>query len=388
MISIEPLGRKRRRRLPETDARGLDSLPEERRQLLRLWVKRGGDSRWQTLRKDAGAARLALADALLEWLLANGWATVDETFELAAWWPSRVQFRELARLRAALGIADASAQLDQWNTLRATLPADSPLADALDRLPPRTALARYDLAQALHSWQSEARSGTQRDFALFARGATKAVSPSEWTWLAAEVDLAEYGIERHTPTLLLASSATLVFDAGEWPLAAAADFAALTPATLARVKRIAQAPAEWRLVENRTSFERESRTRPADTTLVWLPGHPPTWWRDAMQRLLTLAPAPALISCDPDPAGIDIALAASRLWDAAGLAWAPWNMDGKALAALPSRQPLSDWDRARMESLRGQPGLPEAFVDLLVEMERRGEKGEQEGLPAAPSSPA
>ncbi len=386
MIREEALARKRRRRLAEGEARGLDALPDDWLQLLKRWVRRGGDSRWDTLKKDAGTGRHALADKLLEWLLANGWIALEEKFELAAWWPARVQFRELDRLRDVLGIDNAATLNAQWHALRASLPAESPLTDALDRLPPKTALARAGLAQALSGWQAEGRTGTQRDFALYARGTTKAVTPAEWAWLAAEIDLAEYGIERHTPTLLLASSMALQFDAGAWPLAAAADFAALTPATLARVQRIIQAPLGWLLVENRTSFEREARSRAADTAVVWLPGHPPTWWRDAMRRLLTLAPAPARIACDPDPAGIEIALAASRLWDEAGLAWAPWKMDGEALATLATRQPLNDWDRSRIESLRKQPRLPTAFLSLLAEMEARGEKGEQEGLPLAQPS--
>ncbi len=387
MIRVEPLGRKRRRRIAESAARNLDTLPDDRRQLLKRWVRRGGDSRWETLRKDAGTTRLALAETLLEWLLANGWVALEEKFELAAWWPTRVQFREIARLRETLGIDDAATLDGQWQALRATLPADSPLGDALDRLPARTALARAGLAQALLGWQAEGRSGTQRDFALYARGTTKSVTPAEWAWLAAEIDLAEYGIERHTPTLLLASSMTLQFETGEWPLAAAADFVALTPATLLRVLRISEAPAEWLLVENRTSFEREARARRADTAVVWLPGHPPTWWREAMRWLLKRAPAPARISCDPDPAGIEIALTARQLWEDAGLAWAPWRMDAASLAALPARQPLNDWDRSRIESLRKLEALPEAFLGLLAEMEQRGEKGEQEGLgPDQPSA--
>jgi hypothetical protein len=387
MIREEPLGRNRRRRLAEGETSSLDPLPDDRRQLLRLWVKRGGDSRWETLKKDAGIGRQALADNLLEWLLANGWVALDERFERAAWWPIRVQFRKLDRLRETLGIENAATLNSQWAASRASLPPESPLADALDRLPAKTALARADLAHALYGWQAEGRSGTQRDFALFARGTTKSITPAEWAWLAAEIDLAEYGIERHTPTLLLASSMSLEFDSQPWPLAAAADFAALTPATLTRVKRIGQPPREWLLVENRTSFEREARSRAADTAVVWLPGHPPTWWRDAVRRLLALAPAPARIACDPDPAGIEIALAASRVWDDAGLAWTPWKMDGESLAALPARQPLNDWDRSRIVALRGLQGLPAPLVDLLAEMEKRGEKGEQEGLrPDQPSA--
>lgn len=380
MLRVTSLSKSRRQRVAEQPPRGLDTLPDDWRQLLKRWVRRGGDSRWETLKGDAGVGRQTLAQALLDWLLDNGWVALIEKFERAEWWPHRVRFQEPATLRAALGLADADATAASWQTLRDALPPDTPLLDALDALPPKTALARADLATALDRWQLEQRSGTQRDFALFARGATKAVTPAEWAWLATEIDLAEFGIERHTPTLLLASSMTLQFEAGQWPLAAAADFVALTPATLLGVTCISHAPAEWLLVENRTSFEREARARKADTAVVWLPGHPPGWWRDAMRRLLERAPAPARISCDPDPAGIEIALAARQPWEDAGLAWTPWKMDAASLAALPARQPLNEWDRSRIDSLRKQEALPEAFLGLLAEMEQRGEKGEQEGL--------
>lgn len=370
----------------------IDALPLDWRKLLTRWARHGERCKWDSLLKRAGTRQVEAAVSLLDWLLQNGWVEVEEQRQLSTWRPLWVRFREVSALRRALGLKDADAEAARWNGLRGDLentlpPTLAPLLATLDALPVARALARGDLVHALANWIAENRSGTQRDFALYARGTTKAVTSAEWAWLAAEIDLADCGIERHTPTLLLASSATLEFDAGAWLLAAAADFAALTPATLARVKHIARPPLEWLLVENRTSFEREARTRHADTALVWLPGHPPTWWRDAMRLLLSLAPAPARIACDPDPAGIEIALAASRLWDEQGLAWTPWKMDGAALAALPARRALNDWDRSRIESLREQPGLPAAFVDLLAEMERRGEKGEQEGLePAQPSA--
>ncbi len=52
-----------------------------------------------------------------------------------------------------------------------------------------------------------------------------------------------------------------------------------------------------------------------------MPGFAPTWWLESVELLITLQPAPALIACDPDPAGIEIALQAGRLWKGARLAW-------------------------------------------------------------------
>ena len=382
MIQTDTHSKTRRTRVADHAPAGLDSLPAERRELLTRWVKRGGDSRWETLKGDAGVGRLALAEALLDWLLENGWAAVVEQFRDAHWWPTRVRFREPGALRAALGIVDSAALAERWQAVRAGLPPASPLLGALDALPVKTALARADLAGALDRWRHEARSGTQRDFAYFARGQTKGVGKAEWDWLAANVDLAECGIERHTPLFCPAASCVLHFVDGDWPLACAGDFAALTPTALARIQAVSNPPREWRLLENRTSFEREARAREAQVAVVWLPGYPPGGWLDAMRGLLRQAPAPARIACDPDPAGVEIALAAARCWDDASLAWTPWRMDRATLEALPARQALNDWDRERIARLRTQT-LPPALSELLDAFDALGVKGEQEGWPTA-----
>ncbi|MFO7541695.1 MAG: hypothetical protein R6W97_02645 [Thiobacillus sp.] len=380
MLHVTSIHKSRRQRVSDQPARGLDTLPDDRRQLLKRWVKRGGDSRWETLKGDAGVGQLTLAQALLDWLLDNGWVNLTEKFERAEWWPYRVRFLELAALRAALGIVSADAAAENWQTHRATLPPDTPLLDVLDALPPKTALARADLAPALARWQLEQRSGTQRDFSLFARGTTKAISAAEWTWLASATDLAEWGIERHTPLLLLAAPMTLHLPQGMLNLAACSDFCALTPATLAAATSADGTPVRWHLVENRTSFERVARTRAADAGVIWLPGFPPSWWREAVAHLLTLAPAPAAIACDPDPAGVAIALQAGALWQTAKLDWHPWHMDVDTLHTLASHSPLNTWDRARIAQLRPTPGLPDALAVLLDDMLARGIKGEQEGV--------
>lgn len=380
MLRVTPQSKTRRTRDAEHPPRGLDSLPDDWRQLLKRWVGRGGDSRWDTLRNDAGVGGQNRAQALLDWLLDNGWIQLDEKFERAAWWPYRVRFRETASLRAALGIVDADAVAAQWHALRASLSADTPLLDALDALAPRTALARADLAIALARWQFEQQSGTRCDFALFARGTTKAIAPAEWAWLDEAADLGEWGIERHTPLLLIAAPVELRLPRAVLNLAACADFCALTPATLAAAHAANGAPERWLLVENRTSFERAARTREAGTGVVWLPGFPPGWWCAAVAHLLELAPAPAAIACDPDPAGVAIALQAGALWQAAGLDWQPRHMDVATLLALPGRSALNAWDSARIAQLRQTPALPAEFVALLDYMQQHRLKGEQEGI--------
>ena len=81
-IQIEALDEralcKRRRRFRIGPATELELIPAEWRELLARWVKRGGNSRWETLLKIAGTSNLTLADTLREWLLRQGWAIVIE----------------------------------------------------------------------------------------------------------------------------------------------------------------------------------------------------------------------------------------------------------------------------------------------------------------------
>ena len=70
-----------------------------------------------------------------------------------------------------------------------------------------------------------------------------------------------------------------------------------------------------------------------------------------MRRLLVGAPAPAEIACDPDPAGIAIALQAARLWEALNLPWLPFAMRRDDLLAARQRKPLTEHDRQQLAQL-------------------------------------
>jgi hypothetical protein len=203
------------------------------------------------------------------------------------------------------------------------------------------------------------------------------VSDAEWRWLEESVDLAAYAIERHTPLLLLAAPLQLELPDGRLSLSVSPDFTALTPSTIASALAANTCPAQWRLVENRTSFERQARNRETGTAVVWLPGYPPSWWCEAMAKLLSLAPAPAEIACDPDPAGIAIALEAAQVWEQAALPWRAWRMEAARLADLESRAALNTTDREILARVR--PGLPPMLAELAEWMLEHGEKGEQEG---------
>lgn len=291
-------------------------------------MKRGGNSRWETLLKDAGTANLPLADTLREWLVRQGWAIAVEERKHGDWWPQSLELRNLRQLRAALGISDKEQDAQRWQTAREELKGccDDTLTTALlalDELPVHRALARHDLIAALQRWQDAQQGGTRRDFALFARDNTKSLSESEWNWLEQALDLAEFRVERHTPLLLLAAPLTLTLPHGQLDLASCADSAALTPATLQAATAASGTISRWQLVENRTSFERVARQREHDAGVIWLPGFPPGWWRKAVGQILDLAPASAHIACDPDPSGIAIALKAAEPWHERNISWLP-----------------------------------------------------------------
>ncbi len=95
--------------------------------------------------------------------------------------------------------------------------------------------------------------------------------------------------------------------------------------------------------------------------------------------MLELCPAPALIACDPDPAGIEIALDVARIWTGKSLRWQPWHMDSEPLSGLNRKKGLTENDKDRLNRLLLQP-MPEAFREFAAWMLENGQKGEQEGI--------
>lgn len=227
--------------------------------------------------------------------------------------------------------------------------------------------------------RADAGSATRRDFACFARDDTKKISDAEWQWLSAHLDLARFGIAAHAPLLLIAADRTLQGAAGTLELAALGSFIGLAPQAVQAVTRISAPPHCWRLVENRSAFEKAAAAREPGAAILWLPGYPPGWWCHAIGHLLRLAPAPAAIACDPDPDGIAIALQAGALWEAAGQYWTPWRMSVSDLRRLASRRPLTERDRTLLDQLCRR-GLPPVLESLARTMLQTNEKGEQESL--------
>jgi hypothetical protein len=376
---------KKRRRFSEASPASLATISTEWRELLVQWVRLGGNSRWETLIKKAGLTRKTNAETLLDWLLHNGWAVVDEVRKHGDWWPCRVELREIKTLRNQLGLPDFDEVTTQWQSLRAVLQVhaenNAPLLvalSALDTMPTSRAISRASLIQALLAWRADERVGTYRDFSLFARAATKEISQTEWFWLDAHFDLAEFNIEQHTPLLLISANIILRTSLGDIHLSAMPDFAALTPATIKSIQSIEGKISTWIVVENRTSFERVARNRQADEGVIWLPGYPPSWWKEVVAHLIKAAPAIAKIACDPDPAGVAIALSAIALWREAGNKAVAWKMSAEALESLTNKKPLSEFDNQQLAGLLKQ-SLPAELKVLADYMQVHQQKGEQEG---------
>lgn len=385
-IVVTAGGRHRRCRHRPGPPDAIDTWPPAWRELAVGWVRRHshGRCKWETLLATAGGTAFETAHDLLGALLAGGWTRIDEAWRDGRWQPVWIEFLALPDLRALLGLPDPATQQAALELALAALLGDPmaarfhEAAEEAATLRPALGLARIELLAALARWSPPAQA-TRRDFAQFARGDTKGITSAEWDWLDDRVDLAACGIGDHAPLLCLAAPLRLALPSGELDLGSAPDFLALPPTTLDAATAASGDIDTWTLVENRTSFERVARARRVGEGVLWLPGFAPGWWQTAVTRLLTLAPAPARIACDPDPAGIEIALNAGALWQAVGLDWQPWHMNPADLASLPRRKPLTEHDRARLAAL-DQHALPTALVELAATLALGDEKGEQEGF--------
>ena len=351
------------------------------RDLLLRWLDGAAKRRWNTLLERAGNAGFGVAHDLLEALLRAGLIETDESRERGLWKIQQVTFIQRAALRAALGLPDAEALRAQLAAEMAVPPQDArlmPLWADLADYPPARGLERCTLLRKVDDWIAGNRFGTRRDFALFARGATKAVSSAEWLWLETLGEFAALGIERHTPALWLRAPLTLRCGEKIMDLSAVPDMIGISPETLKRLDSVDGSIGCWRLIENRTSFERAAREHGAIDGVIWLPGFAPGWWKTAVERLLKCKPAAAKIACDPDPAGIHIALDAGRVWRTHDLDWSPWQMHVSDLLRLDARMPLSSHDKILLEQMLKHE-LPPVLQDLAQWMQAHGEKGEQEG---------
>ena len=369
----------------------LPSLSGAQQSVLLKWLKSDARERaWQSLLQTAGNDYLDDADALVQALLLCGAVALKEEFHHGQWRPWRVVWTDLEALQELASVptrtqreadkASLSAQLESLAEAHPWLvvAVQSMLGESM---PAASKSARADLLLALVDWQQAQRQGMRQDFALAARGHTKAITSTEWDWLETYISLDTLGIGRFEPLIWLAGAVTL----SEAPDGRGATmavqhfgFVGLPCRNLRTPRSVAEAPKTYWLIENRASFERQAVQLSAGQCLVWLPGRPSSAWLEAMGWLLAHAPAPATMSCDPDPAGIQIALTAGAVWDAAGVPWKVTHMTPDQWRAAKTL-PLNDYDRRVLAELQGCATLPADLATLRDYLLSSGTKAEQEG---------
>jgi hypothetical protein len=396
-VLIVPGGKGKRSRHSTTPLPEFLDLSAAQRAVLVKWLKSdAGERRWQGLLELAGADHLDTAQSLLQVLLGAGAVAVKEVFLHGQWRPVGVVWRDLEALQRMAQVPtrrERDAHKEGLETQLQALGQVHPwLAPAVHSClnsawPAATQLARAQLLQALVLWQQGQRQGLRQDFALAARDHTKAITAAEWDWLDATLSLESMGVGRFAPLLWFGGSVALRMaadglDASPHPEVLVAPqglgFVGVPCERLCAPLEVRTPPQSYWLIENRASFERQTAKLAAGVCLIWLPGRPGAAWLKAMRWLLAQAPAPATISCDPDPAGIQIAMTAGQLWTEAGLAWQAGHMapncwqDGKTL-------PLNDYDRRVLAELGGNGMLPLSLAALRDYLLSSGTKAEQEG---------
>lgn len=434
----------------------LPLLGATQRQALKRWAsKERAVCRRLTLLKEAEPATIEEAETLRERLLAEGWIECREQLTGGTWQWDSLRWRDLPRLQELLGIEsplarerrreDALAQAEAW--LAQGVAVEPDVLDALQAalaalqadktLPLASLLTRLDLLKALADWQSAGLEGSQRDFALHARGETKALGAAEWRWLGQCFDLERLRISPFAPMLAVSGPIELHWDERRLDLGVL-HFAQLPLSDVLRATGISGALQGWWLIENRASFERQARlareawmaserlnstipvraelvearpelsrrARPEPSRraqgerfqlggradrdaaneangpqriIVWLPGRPSQAWLAAWSHALRLLPAPVAVSADADPAGVDIACTVGACCEQAGVPWLPEQMGVAQLEAATQHWPLNDHDLALLQRLLARPGLPAPLHALCVAMQREGRKAEQEG---------
>lgn len=359
-------------------------LDDRHRALLKEFLRRfRGSWRWDRILAVAGDQRVEVAYSLMSTLLEAGYVEVIERRDTRGWQPTRVVPSATAELHRLAGIVDPD------DTLAAFTKAMQHQAQAeiTHQLQSHLGTGRLDirlrralLLPHLDRWLEEGRTGTRRDFALFATGHTKGIEDADWRWLEIHGAPESAGIIEHVP-LLLVGGAFSIFDSAQRALnIAAANGPVGLPASALRHAVKAVPPAAWVVIENRTVFDKACALA-SNAGFLWVPGRAPTWWLEAVNMLLNRAPAGAVIACDPDPAGIEIARSLCRAWEGRGLRWQLAGMDAAALAALPAHRPLSPWDRETLARMRD---LPAELDELCAALMHSGTKGEQEGYFSEP----
>lgn len=376
-------------------------------EILQRWSRKERETcKRTTLLKEATPATVEEVETLCDRLLSAGWIERREVLKGGSWQWESFRWRDLPQLQGLLGIENSQDRENKRATALAhaahvleqnatSLEPDvvAALQGALDQLqeskttPLETLSTRLQLLVALAQWQLEGQEGTSRDFALRAQGGTKSISQAHWRWLGENFDLERFRITPFTPMLAMSGPLQLRWAHAQMDMTSL-HFAQLPVPDVLRLKAIVSPAQGWWLIENRASFERQTRLAieqqeeqhdKRSQNIVWLPGRPSRHWLSAWRHLLRLCPAPVAISADADPAGVDIACTVGAACSEAGVTWRPEQMGAAQLHAATQQWPLNQHDRMLLANLMARPDLPAELRALCESMQTEGRKAEQEG---------
>jgi hypothetical protein len=366
----------------------LPRLSSSETEIMGKWLQSDTkERRWESLLKAAGVDRLNRVEPLVHTLLHAGALELKETFAGGRWQAHAIVWRDVAEMQRAVGVRTKSERDASQDAIRSKLVSlkegNAWVANAVDACLQSTAQmpARAELLVALVQWVQAQSQGLRQDFARRARGKTKAISPGEWKWLESEFSLEALGVGRFEPMLWLAGDVAFQRVDADVRLAVdakALGFLGLPCNDIRGSLSVSKRPESYWLIENRACFERQARIVEPGVCIVWLPGRPSGDWLSTIEHLLTQAPAPAVISCDPDPAGIEITLTAGAVWQAQGLPWNPGFMapvywqDGTVL-------PLNSYDKRVLADLQTREDLSLELAQLRDYLLSSDSKAEQEG---------
>lgn len=371
------------------------------RELIARWVRieRQEAARTTLLRegKDVGIER---AEVACELLLRDGWIERRERLLGGNWQWHAILWRDLPGLQRVLGVAGrqqreeerraALVETQAWLKDRAQNsegPAIDPdLLDELNRALGQLVAergqamdvlgTRLKLLRAMADWHDSGAQGPRRAFALRACGDTKAISQADWRWLENSFDLERLRVEAFVPQLWLAGSASLLWSKGRLDLRAV-HCVGLPVQDAVQVQRLQGVERYW-FIENRASFERQARNLMRGVLLIWMPGRPSSAWITAVSIFLDHCPAPAWISADADPAGVDIACMVGAQWEQRGLRWEPHQMGLVQWQDSSQQWPLNDHDRVLLGRILERSVLDPGLRALCEAMLRDERKAEQE----------
>lgn len=393
MQTITISKKKRRLLTDEFDDSMLALLGAPQRALLISWLKiKASKPKWDTLLKIAvdqgGQSHVELAYELALSLTNCGAVVLEQRHEGFVWQNSALIWRNFELLCTVMGLSTAASRRtvfeSEWDAARDTNWERSSIAEQylyLTELPSHRASARLKLLLNLNAWLVAGKTGTRYEFSLFGFGQTKhEISRTEWAWLEESIGLEGCGIQRHSPALWLAGDIQIEIG-GRWlDIGAACDAVAITPNTLVNLNSARTKASRYRLVENRTSFERLARLAHSNSQhiVIWLPGYAPSWWRSAVSQLIDVCSLPADISCDADPDGVQIAMQASTLWSEREISWNPMAMNVENVSNAKHLLKMNEHDMELAARLLRSSNIPLTLVEMLEWCVANGLKAEQE----------